>query len=155
MKVIFLLTFVVPKMKVIFLLTFVIFVVHSQYCEPKDEFLNKNSSEWDLFMEKLDEVTFKTNYTAFCKINTHKEVVVNASSPILWELRFDIYNKRQQEENKTIEQCYSENKGETTCDIQGFQECMKNARKAMLQDLNSEWWKSEIQKKLEEEAELC
>ncbi|EFA09108.1 hypothetical protein TcasGA2_TC015483 [Tribolium castaneum] len=148
----------------IFLLISVILVVNSgsQYCEPKDEFPDDNSdtadTEWDLFMDKLDQVTLKKNYTKPCKRHPDQQVVINASSPILWELRFDLYNKRQQKEEKTIEQCYSENQGKTPntgCNTEGFRECMKSARRAMLEDLNSKWWESKINKKLEEKAEAC
>ncbi|RZC40455.1 uncharacterized protein BDFB_012178, partial [Asbolus verrucosus] len=126
-----------------------------KYCEPADEFENENTTtaEWDNFMDKLDNLTFR-NYITTCE-NSEAEVIIDETSDFLWDLRFKLYNQRlDKKENKTLEICYSENLKQNTCDLEGFRECMKSVRILMLKELD-DLWEDEVNKKLKELASDC
>jgi hypothetical protein len=127
-------------------------------CEPADEFENDiTTDEWNTFMDEVTKLTFETNLTLPCKTNKSATVVIDQKSDFLWDLRFMVYNERQQSDGKTINDCYSESQkvdDATSCPFDSFRECMKQARTDMLNDLNSVW-ENKVDEKLKQLSEEC
>ncbi|XP_044260351.1 uncharacterized protein LOC123008559 [Tribolium madens] len=125
-------------MKPLFALFFIFVAVRSDVrvcnnikCEPKDEFLNGETDEWNDFMDNLVKETFKTRSLS-CVTNSSQIVTVDPSDDIVWDLRFKIYSERKIEGEKTLNDCYCDF---TDCKSDEFRNCLAEARTAMKNDV--------------------
>ncbi|XP_063927406.1 uncharacterized protein LOC135140690 [Zophobas morio] len=127
-------------MKSIVALLFTIGIVEVSYgvrvcnitCEPKDEFLGEETSEWNDFMDDLVPHTFEPR-TLRCK-NSDGLATIDYNSDIIWDLRFRIYSSRTDEQKKTLNDCFCDF---TDCQSVEFRQCLAEVRTEMNTELMS------------------
>ncbi|KAJ3650515.1 hypothetical protein Zmor_016608 [Zophobas morio] len=127
-------------MKAIVALLFTIGIVEVSYgvrvcnitCEPKDEFLGEETTEWNDFMNDLVFNTFQPR-TLPCR-NSDGMATIDYNSDLIWDLRFRIYSSRANEQKKTLNDCYCDI---TDCESVELRQCLAEVRTEMKAEVMS------------------